>query len=229
MTQLAPDGYRNPTLREILKCDRLLMTETLGYLSQGQGSMDEAIMHFVGVGRKDTPQFELLKVVPASLPCKGTDLSIGKAPQMALDSELCKVCGEPKSAHKGGRWCKAGAPNLVSSAARSSGANSPRSSTPPPLPKKVAPGSSKRAASGVPSLIRPTKRGKSSKTTNSHMEGCVASSPTERRNFCYDYHNSKKGCRNSKCQYSHRCPYNVGTVDSPQACDEQHALYNHKS
>ena len=226
LTQLPPAGYRNPTIKEILKCDRLLLSETQMYLSQGQGSLDEAILHFVGIGRKDTAQFDLLKVVPEAMPCKGSDIQIKDLGQ------VCRHCQEPRSAHKGGRWCMPNRPNLktVSSASDSAREATQDRSLPPAVtsPKKVAPGSSKRAATGKPALVRQSKRGRTGKA-NAHMADCLAASPSEKKNYCFDYHNSAKGCRNGKCNYSHRCPYNVGTVDSPQACDQEHPLYKHKA
>ena len=232
LTQLAPENYRNPTLREVVKCDRLLLTETLGYLSQGQGTMDEAVLHFCGSGRRDTPQFDLLKVTPQSMPCKGTDMSINRAPHLSQDAELCRVCGEPRSMHKGGRWCKNPAGNSPQSSG-SGGRSNRLTPTPPSMPppssssKKVTPGSSKRAAAGVPTLVRSNKKTKV-KSANAHMLNCLQSSPSDKRNFCFDFHNRSKGCKSAKCQYSHRCPYNIGTEDAPCACDERHALFDHK-
>ena len=194
--------------------------------------MDEAVLHFCGSGRKDTPQFELLKVTPQNMPCKGTDLSIKQAPHLSSE-ELCRVCNEPRRMHKNGRWCKnPGAGSRVADASPQSSGSADRSrrltptqpSMPPPT-KKVAPGSSKRAAAGVPSLVRTNKK---LKGANNHMIDCLQSSPSEQRNFCFDFHNRAKGCKSAKCQYSHRCPFNVGTEDAPRACDERHALFDHK-
>ena len=237
LTQLAPEGYRNPTLREVLKCDRLLLTETLGYLSQGQGTMDDAVLHFCGTGRRETPQFDLLKVTPHSMPCKGTDLSINQALKSPHGEDLCRVCQEPRRAHKGGRWCKnpsaasgGASPQDSGAAGRANRPGPNQPSFPPPTSpttKKVAQGSSKRAAAGVPALVRNNKKTKI-KSGNTHMLNCLQSSPSDKRNFCFDFHNRSKGCKSAKCQYSHRCPYNVGTEDAPQACDERHALYDHK-
>ena len=99
LTQLPPDGYRCPTLLEIMKCDRLLLSETLGYLSQGQGNMDEAVLHFCGAGRQNTPQFELLKISPSTMPCKGKEMTFHRAAQL-VERQLCNFCGEPKEMHK---------------------------------------------------------------------------------------------------------------------------------
>ena len=229
LTQLPPEGYRCPTLLEVMKCDRLLLTETLGYLSQGQGNMDEAVLHFCGAGRQNTPQFELLKVLPASMPCKGKEMTFQRATQLGHGSstQLCNFCGEPREMHKNGRWCRGpdDAPPKTGMASSSSRKRPSPPSFPPP--KKVSPGSSKKATAGVQTLVRQNKKVRS-KGANSHMSECLQASPSEKRNFCFDYHNQQKGCKSKACQYSHRCPFNVGSEEAPRACDLDHPLFRHK-
>ena len=112
-----PECMRGPTLNELRLVDRLIHTDILSFVARGEGNLAEGLRWYLGDGRSHRV-WDVLEPVLESTPDRGRErpreppAASGAKDHTALERDhsrppaKCRVCGKPRSEHKGRAFCK---------------------------------------------------------------------------------------------------------------------------
>jgi hypothetical protein len=97
LTLRCPQGYRNPSIGEVMKSDRELHEEICFFVAGGQGTLQTALAWYTGQGRADCPFLKMLDPLPASMP----DRAIESAPSSRVieGGSSAQQLGPPSASH----------------------------------------------------------------------------------------------------------------------------------
>eukprot|EP00971_Amphidinium_carterae_P347269 6489178-Amphidinium_carterae.1 len=104
-----PDSMRSPTIKEAELADRLMHEQVLPFVARGDGTLSNGLLHYLGEGRSHN-FWNLLEPQPSSIPDRGAEKSLKRSRDSSLPAAssgpmLCFVCGQPRDAHPGRRFC----------------------------------------------------------------------------------------------------------------------------
>eukprot|EP00971_Amphidinium_carterae_P329453 6461907-Amphidinium_carterae.1 len=104
-----PDGMRGPTIKEAELADRLMHEQILPLVARGDGTLESGLLHYLGDGRSHT-FWNFLEPQPLATPDRGAEKSLKRPRDSSLPAAsngpmLCFVCGLPRDAHPGRRFC----------------------------------------------------------------------------------------------------------------------------
>ena len=251
-------AFRAATMNEIRCCDRSVHQEFLPWVGNGSATLSQCL-EWYSTNRDSHAIFQIIDSAVKELPDRGIEqppsarYSEGSGtpgqtrPQTQqgqkrqtdnVQSPACMVCGKPRFAHTGGRFCKL---DQIDRAKGGKGVGSGSDRRPPP--GRDGGGSRPRGSGAKGGAANSAgRRGKDQPRAGkqgkmpAHMAGCALATPSTKEfpggeSFCWDFNNPDKGCRTSasdkkygaSCNRVHLCPKFIA---SGAICMANHAAFN---
>ena len=98
LREIPPESFRNPTLNETRRCDRILHEEILKHVSKGEGELQNGITYYLE--NKDSPFWKLVEFQPEATPDQGRERTRPENSDAAKSAEA-NLHNEDRAANKG--------------------------------------------------------------------------------------------------------------------------------